>query len=128
MSGRGGVGGQVQFGLTILKVAGIAVLGGGILFFSKGGMIANLARPAGVRTWTGFAAFGTAMLAALWAYEGWNQMPMCAGEVQNPTRNVPRGLIIGTAMVVVIYCLVNFSYFYALPFSEVVTSKSTTHR
>ena len=125
--GRVVLGGQVQLWLTVLKVAGIAVIVGGILFFSKGGAIANLARPLGVRPWTGFAAFGTAMLAALWAYEGWNQMPMCAGEVQNPSRNVPRGLIIGTALVVVIYCVANFSYFYALPFSEVLTSNSTTH-
>ena len=125
--GRVVLGGQVQLWLTVLKVAGIAVIVGGILFFSKAGTIANLARPLGVRPWTGFAAFGTAMLAALWAYEGWNQMPMCAGEVQNPSRNVPRGLIIGTALVVVIYCVANFSYFYALPFAEVLTSNSTTY-
>ncbi len=100
--GRVVLGGQVQLWLTILKVAGIAVIVGGILLFSKGGTLANLARPLGVRAWTGFAAFGTAMLAALWAYEGWNQMPMCAGEVKEPTRNVPRGLIIGMALVVVI--------------------------
>jgi APA family basic amino acid/polyamine antiporter len=126
--GRVVLGGQVQLWLTILKAAGIAILVGGILFFSKAGGLANLARPAGVRPWSGFAAFGTAMLAALWAYEGWNQMPMCAGEVQNPSRNVPRGLIIGTGLVVVIYCVANFSYFYALPFSEVLTSNSTTYR
>ena len=125
--GRVVLGGQVQLWLTVLKVAGIAVIVGGILLFSKAGTIANLARPLGVRPWTGFAAFGTAMLAALWAYEGWNQMPMCAGEVQNPSRNVPRGLIIGTALVVVIYCVANFSYLYALPFSEVLTSNSTTY-
>ena len=126
--GRVVLGGQVQLWLTILKVAGIAILVGGILFFSKAGGLANLARPTGVRPWTGFAAFGTAMLAALWGYEGWNQMPMCAGEVQNPTRNVPRGLIIGTGLVVVIYCVANFSYFYALPFSEVLNANSTTYR
>src|ERR1700719_3020642 len=79
--GRVVLGGQVQVLLTILKVAGIAVIVGGILLFSRGGTVANLARPTGVKAWTGFASFGTAMLAALWAYEGWNQMPMCAGEV-----------------------------------------------
>ena len=126
--GRVVLGGQVQFLLTILKVAGIAIIVGGILLFSKGGSVSNLAHPAGVKAWTGLAAFGTAMLAALWAYEGWNQMPMCAGEVQHPTRNVPRGLIIGMALVVVIYCVANFSYFYALPFSEVLTSNSTLYR
>jgi len=35
------------------------------------------------------------MLAALWAYDGWNNMPMVAGEVQQPGRNVPRALIFG---------------------------------
>ena len=96
--GRVVLGGQVQFLMTALKITGIAVLVGGILFFSKGGTLAHLATPAGGRTWTGFAAFGTAMLAALWAYEGWNQMPMVAGEIQNPTRNVPRGLVLGLGL------------------------------
>ena len=126
--GRVAFGGHVQLWLTVLKVAGIAVIVAGIMFFSKGGTVAHLASPKGVGPWTGIAPFGTAMLAALWAYEGWNQMPMCAGEVQNPTRNVPRGLIIGTLLIVVIYCVANFSYFYALPFSEVLTSNSTTYR
>jgi APA family basic amino acid/polyamine antiporter len=122
------LGGRVQLLMTILKVAGIAIIVGGIFIFSKGGSLSHLVRPEGARSWSGFAAFGTAMLAALWAYEGWNQMPMVAGEVQNPTRNVPRGLIIGIAIVVVIYCTANFSYFYALPFSDVLTSNSTTYR
>src|SRR5215831_4788766 len=122
------LGGRVQFLMTILKVAGIAFIVGGVVFFSKGGSLSHLARPEGVSSWTGLAPFGTAMLAALWAYEGWNQMPMVAGEVQNPTRNVPRGLILGTVLIVVIYCAANFSYFYALPFSSVVTSNSTAYR
>ncbi|HEY3972664.1 MAG TPA: amino acid permease [Candidatus Sulfotelmatobacter sp.] len=130
--GRVVLGGQVQLWVTILKVAGIAVIVGGILLFSKGGTVAHLASPAGGGTgvgfWHGVAPFGTAMLAALWAYEGWNQMPMVAGEVQNPRRNVPRGLIIGTAIIVVVYCLANFSYFYALPFSEVLSSNSSSYR
>lgn len=125
--GRVVLGGQVQFLLTILKVAGIALIVGGIFLFSRGGSIVNLGS-SGTKPLTGVAAFGTAMLAALWAYEGWNQMPMVAGEIQNPTRNVPRGLIIGMIVIVVIYCVANFSYFYALPFSEVLTSNSTTYR
>lgn len=126
--GRVVLGGHVQIWLTVLKVAGIAVIVGGIFLFSRGGTLANLSSSLGGKSGGGLAAFGTAMLAALWAYEGWNQMPMVAGEVQHPGRNVPRGLIIGMALVVVIYCVANFSYFYALPFSEVLTSNSTTYR
>jgi APA family basic amino acid/polyamine antiporter len=68
------------------------------------------------------------MLAALWAYDGWNNMPMAAGEVQNPGRNIPRALIGGMLVVMAIYCLANLAYFYALPVAEVVTSNSTRHR
>ena len=72
--------------------------------------------------------FGTAMLAALWGYDGWNNMPMAAGEVQNPGRNIPRALIGGMVAVMIIYCLANLAYFYALPFDEVVTANSTKYR
>jgi APA family basic amino acid/polyamine antiporter len=68
------------------------------------------------------------MLAALWAYDGWNNMPMAAGEVTNPGRNVPFALIVGMAVVTLIYCAANLAYFYALPFGEVISSNSTRYR
>jgi basic amino acid/polyamine antiporter, APA family len=68
------------------------------------------------------------MLAALWAYDGWNNMPMAAGEVKDPGRNVPRALIGGMVAVMAIYCAANLAYFYALPWVEVLTSNSTAHR
>ena len=72
--------------------------------------------------------FGLAMLAALWAYDGWNNMPMAAGEVKDPGRNVPRALIGGMVAVMAIYCAANLSYFYALPWGDVLSSNSTAHR
>ena len=68
------------------------------------------------------------MLAALWAYDGWNNMPMAAGEVKDPGRNVPRALIGGMVAIMVIYCSANLAYFYALPWAEILTSNSTAHR
>src|SRR5205085_12059070 len=68
---------------------------------------------------------GAAMLAALWAYDGWNNMPMVAGEVVDPGRNVPRALITGMSVVLLTYCLANLAYLYALPFGEVASSRST---
>lgn len=121
-------GGKVQSVLTVLKIAGIAIVVGGVFLFSKGATWEHLATPGGGAALGGFAAFGTAMLAALWAYDGWNNMPMAAGEVQNPGRNIPRALILGMIVVTVIYCLANLAYFYALPFAEVVTSSSTRYR
>jgi APA family basic amino acid/polyamine antiporter len=121
-------GGRIQSFLTVLKVIGILTIIAGVFLFAKEANFSNLATPAQTNSWSGFAAFGAAMLAALWAYDGWNQMPMVAAEVKRPERNVPRALITGTAVVIVLYCLANLAYFVALPFDEVVTSSSTAHR
>ena len=61
------------------------------------------------------AAFGVAMIAALWTYDGWYGVTCAAGELKNPARNLPRGLIAGTAIVVALYLLLNVVYFRALP-------------
>src|SRR5262245_48770729 len=121
-------GGKVQSVLTVLKIAGLAVVIVGVFFFAPAVTWSNLATPAGTPEWSGFAAFGVAVLAALGAYDGWNNMPMAAGEVQQPGRNIPRALIGGMIVVMLIYCLANLAYFYALPLGEVVTSNSTAHR
>lgn len=122
------LGGKVQSALTVLKIGGIAFVVLGIFLFSDSADWSHLEAAAGTTAWSGWAAFGTAMLAALWAYDGWNNMPMAAGEVQNPGRNIPRALIGGMLVVMAIYCLANLAYFYALPVEEVVTSNSTRHR
>ena len=121
-------GGKVQSVLTVLKIAGIAFVVLGIFFFSTSADWSHLATTAGTRAWSGWALFGTAMLAALWAYDGWNNMPMAAGEVQDPGRNIPRALVGGMIVVMAIYCLANLAYFYALPLDQVVTSNSTRYR
>jgi APA family basic amino acid/polyamine antiporter len=60
------------------------------------------------------ASFGAATVAALWAYDGWNNLSMVAGEVENPQRNMPLALILGTLLVIAVYVLVNIAYFYVL--------------
>jgi APA family basic amino acid/polyamine antiporter len=78
------LGGKVQSVLTVLKIGGIAFVVLGIFLFSDSADWSHLRAAAGTTAWSGWAAFGTAMLAALWAYDGWNNMPMAAGEVQDP--------------------------------------------
>jgi basic amino acid/polyamine antiporter, APA family len=125
-------GGKVQSLLTVLKLAGIAFVIGGVFFASQTATWAHLAAPQQAASSDGSAllvsAFGVAMLAALWGYDGWNNMPMAAGEVREPGRNIPFALIVGMLIVMAIYCLLNLAYFYALPFGEVVTSNSTAYR
>ena len=64
------------------------------------------------------SAFGVATVSALWAYDGWNNLSMVAGEVQNPQRNMPAALIAGSLLVITVYVLVNIAYFYVLAPSD----------
>ena len=92
-------GGRVQSVLTVLKLGGIAAVMLGVFVRSGTADWSHLAATGAARTSSGASAFGLAMLAALWAYDGWNNMPMAAGEVKDPGRNVPRALIGGMAIV-----------------------------
>jgi len=121
-------GGRVQSVLTLAKLLGIGAIVGGAFFFAHSASWQHLSAPANATTWPGFPAFGAAMLAALWAYDGWNNMPMAAGEVKEPGRNIPRALIGGMFIVLLVYGLTNLAYCYALPVQEIATSNSTAHR
>ena len=110
--------GRIQAVLTALKVIGILLIAGGVFAFSKDATFANLASPADRGRGVALHCLA-AVLAALWAYEGWHQMPMAAAEVKQPERNVPRALIGGLLLIIFLYCLANFAYLYALPFDEV---------
>jgi APA family basic amino acid/polyamine antiporter len=121
-------GGRIQSVLTFGKVLGIAAIVVGVFFFGKSGTWNNLKAPVSAVGWPGLSAFGAAMIAALWAFDGWNNMPMVAGEVKNPERNIPRALIFGMFIVLLVYGLTNLAYCYALPFDEVLTSNSTKYR
>ena len=113
------IGGGVQVAITILKVALIAV----IIVVGLGspqGSASNLTTSISVTG--GVAAFFAALVAALWAYDGWNNVTMVAGEIRNPERNLPKALTFGTLAVVIIYLLTNLAYFYVLSAQDVSTS------
>lgn len=114
-------GGRIATVLTFVKVA--LVVGVGVLAFSfLGGTFGHYGRSGTAGTCEGVSAsaiggiggFGAAMLAALWGYDGWNNLALVAGEVKDPQRNVPRGLFIGTLTVMLLYVFVNAAYFFVL--------------
>jgi APA family basic amino acid/polyamine antiporter len=116
-------GGRLQTVLTVLKVIMILGLAAGELAAPRGSW-SNLDARGGVPGWT---AFGAMVLAALWAYDGWNNLPMAAGEIRDPQRNLPRAIVGGALAVLGIYALVNVGYFHALPFAEVASSNSSAY-
>jgi basic amino acid/polyamine antiporter, APA family len=113
--------GEFQFVFTLLKVAiilGIVAVG----FSYQGGTWTNFATEFGGAK-GGIAGFFAALVAALWAYDGWNDLNMVAGEIRNPQRNIPLALIWGVATVGALYVLVNAAVQYALPASAVAVSQ-----
>jgi basic amino acid/polyamine antiporter, APA family len=123
------LGARVQWLSTLAKLGGIAIIVLGAFLLSRTGSAANLHKPVTAdATPVGAGAFGAAMLAALWAYQGWSNVPMVAGEIERPERNVPRALIYGMVLVIAVYLITNAAFFYALPFSDALTSNSTVYR
>jgi APA family basic amino acid/polyamine antiporter len=115
------LGGRIVSVLTSLKVVLIVGVGMSALLWGHGdwGHFAQsgaLGSCEGVSPAArgGLAGFGAAMMAALWAYNGWNEMTYVAGEVKDPRRNLPRALIGGLAAVGFLYVFINTSYLYVL--------------
>lgn len=115
------MGGRIAALLTVVKVAIVLAIVGGAFVLADGSWhhftlgsagaacegVADAARG-------GLAGFGAAMLGALWAYDGWNNLTLVAGEVKEPQRNIPRALIAGMAVVGGLYVVANVAYFYVL--------------
>jgi len=112
--------GEFQLIFTLLKVAIIA-----------GIVIACFSSPNGA--WShfsdifegargGISGFMAALVAALWAYDGWNDLNMVAGEVRNPGRNIPIALIAGVGIVGALYVMVNAGVQYVMPAAAIAAS------
>ena len=112
-------GGGVQVAVTVVKVALIAAIIAIGLGTGHGAMAHLGSRTAATG---GLAGFFAAVVAALWAYDGWNNVSMVSSEIKNPRRNLPLALIAGVLLVMAIYLLANLAYFYVLPAADVAAS------
>ena len=113
--------GAFQLVFTLLKVAiilGIVAAGFSYTAGSWGNFAGSYAGAKG-----GVAGFMAALVAALWAYDGWNDLNMVAGEVRKPERNLPIALIAGVATVAALYILVNAAVQFVLPAAVIGASQ-----
>ena len=126
-------GGRTALVVTIAKVALVLGIGVAAFLFSSGswthlsdsglsGSCENVAASAR----GGVAGFGAAMLGALWAYDGWQNVAPLSGEIRNPQRNLPRAFVGGTLVVASLYVFVNLAYFYVLTPLEVASVSSAS--
>lgn len=120
------MGGRIAFILTVFKIALVLGIGAGAMLLAdgswthfalsnQGGACEGVAAAAR----GGAAGFGAAMLGAMWAYNGWNEVTYVAEEVKDPQRNLPLALIGGIGVIASLYVFVNVAYFYVLTPSEV---------
>ena len=116
------LGGAVQVVLTMIKITSVLVVIG-VAFFSVGGS-AQPADPIWPSALNGgiVAAFLAALAAALWAYDGWEDLNLVGSEVENPQKNFPRALLGGVSLVAVIYLLFSAACLRVLPFRAVANS------
>jgi len=121
------VGGRFQVALTVLKILSLVVIivAGLALLHShlpKKGYVMQPLWPSHL-AWSTIRGLFAAMAAAVWAYDGWNDLNLVGSEVQNPERNFPRVIVGGTLLVIVLFLLFNFVCFRALPFDVIAASQ-----
>jgi APA family basic amino acid/polyamine antiporter len=113
----------VQVALTFIKIAAVAIIiFAGFTLAHGSGTNFHPLWPAH-SGWNVFSGFLAALAAALWAYDGWEDLNLVGSEVSDPARNMPRALIAGVAFVALLYVLFTAACFYALPFGDVAKSQ-----
>jgi len=113
--------GDFQFIFTLLKIA-IIVAVALLAFTASSGTWHNFATSFSGAT-GGVAGFMAALVAALWAYDGWNDLNMVSGEIRQPGRAIPIALIAGVAVVAALYMLTNAAVQYVLPAASIAASE-----
>jgi APA family basic amino acid/polyamine antiporter len=114
-------GGRTALIVTSAKVVLVLGVGVGAFLFAPGSWsnfagsgLAGSCEGVAASARGGITGFGAAMLGALWAYDGWNNVAPLAGEIRDPQRNMPRAFIGGMLVVSALYLFVNLAYFYTL--------------
>ena len=109
--------GDFQFAFTVLKV-GIIALVAFVAFTASTGSWSNFETTfSGAKG--GIAGFMAALVAALWAYDGWNDLNMVSEEIEHPERTIPIALIAGVGLVAVLYIGMNAAVQRALPATQI---------
>ena len=116
------LGARVQNVLTLLKIGALGALIVSALVMPGGSVehFRPLLPAVGVAGLAG--AFSVAMVAVLWAYDGWIEITYVGSEVRDPGRNLPRSIVISVFLVVGIYALTNVAYVYVLPLDRMAQS------
>ncbi|MPL92742.1 Serine/threonine exchanger SteT [bioreactor metagenome] len=113
-------GGSFQNVFTILKLSFIVVFIGAGLFFLPETQPLSFAISSDTGTDILNPAFAVALVFVSYAYSGWNASAYFVNDLKNPVKQLPRSLIIGSLVVMVLYILLNFVFLISTPVNEMV--------
>lgn len=120
------IGGRMAQVFTSAKLMGVAMLilagmAWALPDVAEANQVSEFANTPPKYFWTGF---GTAFVGVLWSYGGWQHASFMAGEARNPQKTVPVAMIIGAAVVTLVYVLANLAYMRLLPIEQIAQSKT----
>jgi len=118
------MGGAIQMALTSIKVGTIAaIVVGGMVFGARHAVVAETSTPMAQHSWAGtILAILSALVPAMWAYNGFNDLGHLGEEVMEPQKNIPRAILFGLGTIGALYLLANVIYFRVLSFADVAAS------
>jgi APA family basic amino acid/polyamine antiporter len=109
--------------LTSIKFIALIGVCAVVFIFAKGNPANFLSSSSGAQpAGSILGSFGVALVAALWAYKGWEISTFSSGEIKNPQKKLPLGLLIGTATVIFLYILANLAFLYVFPAARMAQS------
>jgi basic amino acid/polyamine antiporter, APA family len=117
------LGGAVQVFLTAIKIVSVGIVIG-VAFFAPPNTTPHAPDPFWPSAFNGstLGAFLAALAAALWAYDGWEDLNLVGSEIENPEKNFPRALVGGVSLVALIYFVFSAACLKVLPFATVAAS------
>jgi APA family basic amino acid/polyamine antiporter len=109
---------SLQKATTVLKIAGLLLIAIAALAYQTDSVVTTAAAPPA----PALSGIGAAMIACLWAYNGWFHVGFVAGEISNPQRNLPLSLVGGVSGVMGLYLLANAAYLHVLSPIEIAST------
>jgi amino acid transporter len=118
---------SVRYGAALQNASSaaksIALILVAVLIFALGDSSQGAFHQSAVAGAPTMAGAGVALVAVMWAYDGWADVSAVAGEVSDPSRTLPRAILLGMTTVLVAYLAINVACFYILPVDSMAKSE-----
>lgn len=118
-------GALVQNIFTVTKIGALLFMIGAGLYFivTQPAVNINWQLPEQINTYNYWGIFCGALVGSIFSSDAWNNVTFTGGEIENPKRNLPLSLVIGTLSVLLLYIFINYIYLYSIPFNNIATVK-----